>query len=512
MPRKRRRPRPWAETKRGQTRYCWRFDNERYRTPYYEDPDEAYADAEGQITEQMEGTWQDRSGAKLSLEEWIDIWRELLDVEPTTEAKYKYLIEFHILPEFQGRQLGDLNFEEIERWEKVIPTRISSRGTPYAVSVARGARDLLITILADAVHAGKIRHNPAERRKGRRGRVRAKGRRVPAHVAKQATSNVITPAQAICFAERCALLSGRDIDFVMNIFATWTGVRWGELMAVEGWEGKDSPLQLPGTGIATYQLDWQLRELGGAVCKAPPKDGSYRTLDLPPFLADLMRWAIRNRQQQCCCPETEGRPTCKGNDPTDPNYIFLGPKGGHPRRSNYADDFITPAAEGLHPKRNGVRKPVYVTAEPWPGIPIRKGNRKFKAADMAEGTWPDLLGKFKPHDDRHTHSTWLDVSNLPKVIQMDRRGHAMQGMDSVYIHVTEEMRQQLCDYLEQLWQQGIAERLKLAPRSAVPILDQILLAHKQRPQRPQAASRHMERTAPYGTRVIRAAQSRGYSR
>ncbi|HXL90431.1 MAG TPA: hypothetical protein VN969_15915 [Streptosporangiaceae bacterium] len=480
MARQRRRPKPWAEEKRGQTRYCWRFENERYRTPYYENPDDAYADAAQQITEQMHGTWQDRSGPKMLLEEWINVWRDLLDVEPTTVAKYKYLIEGHILPEFEGRELGDLSFEEIEKWEKAIPTRISARGTPFAPSVARGARDLLITILGDAVHAKKIDYNPAERRKGRRGRVQAKGRRAPA--AKQSAANVITPVQAICFAERCALLSGRDNDFVMNIFATWTGVRWGELMAVEGWHGKGSPLQLPATSIATYQLDWQLRELGGAVTKAPPKDGSYRTLDLPPFLATLMRWAIDDRQPSCICPSTDGRPSCKGDDPAPPNYLFLGPKGGHPRRSNYADDYITPAAEGLHPKRNGTRRPVYIKAEPWPGIPIRKGNKKVKAADIADGTWPNLLGHFKPHDDRHTHSTWLDDSGVSKVAQMDRRGHAMQGMDSVYIHVTDDMRHQLCDYLERLWHQGIAERYKLAPRSAVPLLDQALVAHARRQQ------------------------------
>jgi len=510
MPRQRRRPKPWAETSRGLTRYCWRFEGEKYRTPYRENPDDAYADAAQQITEQMTGTWQDRSGARMPLEDWIDVWRELLDVEPTTLAKYKYLIEFHILPEFQGRELGSLTFEEIEKWDRAIPTRISSRGTPYAPSVAHGARDLLITILGDAVHAGKIDRNPAERRKGRRGRVVAKGRRQPTHAAQQATSNVITPVQAICFAERCALLSGRDIDFVMNVFATWTGTRWGELMAVEGWDGKDSPLQLPGKGIATYQLDWQLREIGGVVRKAPPKDGSYRTLDLPPFLAKLMGWAIENRQERCKCPDADGHPSCKGDDPTGPNYLFLGPEGGHPRRSNYADRYITPAAEGLHAGRKGVRRPVYVTAEPWPGIPIRKGNRKAKAADMADGTWPDLLGKFKPHDDRHTHSTWLDVSNLPKVIQMDRRGHAMQGMDSVYIHVTDGMRRQLCDYLEQLWRDGIAERSKLVPRSAVPLLDEILVAHDKQ-ARHEATQRSAEMSAQQRLRATRA-QARGTER
>ena len=134
------------------------------------------------------------------------------------------------------------------------------------------------------------------------------------------------------------------------------------------------------------------------------------------------------------------RPSCKGDDRTRPGYLFLGPRGGHPRRSNYADDFLTPAAEGLHPVRNGERRPVYVTAEPWPGIPIRRGNRRNKAADLADGTWPNLVGKFKPHDYRHSHATWLDVAGVSKVIQMDRRGHAMQGMDRVYMHVTPEMR------------------------------------------------------------------------
>jgi integrase len=265
------------------------------------------------------------------------------------------------------------------------------------------------------------------------------------------------------------------------VFAAWTGVRWGELTAVEGWPGKNSPLQIPETGIATYAVDWQLRELGGVVCKSAPKDGSFRVLDLPPFLADLMRWAVENRQETCSCPRDDGdRPSCKGEDRTPPNYLFLGPRGGHPRRSNYADDFLTPAAEGLHPVRSGERRPVYVAVKPWPGIPIRHGNRRNKAADLADGVWPNLVGKFKPHDYRHSHATWLDVAGVSKVIQMDRRGHAMQGMDRVYMHVTPEMRQRLCDVLEALWQDALAERYKIDAHSPVALLDGLLRIHEER--------------------------------
>jgi len=477
MPRPpRRRPKPWAETGRnGRTRYVWRFGGEKYRTAFYDD-EEARADAAAQITEQLQGTWRDRSGPRMLLEEWIDVWAKLLDdLEPTTVAKYRYLVEMLILPEFQGRQLGSLRFEEIEAWEQDIPTRISARGRPYARSVARMSRSLLITILGDTVHAGKIDRNPAERRRGRRGRVRAKGR-VPSRAAQQGGSNIISPVQAVCLAERCALMSGRDIDFVMNVFAAWTGMRWDELLAAEGWDGEDSPLQLPPSGPCTYAVDWQLRELGGEVRKSSPKDGSYRVLDLPPSLAQLMRWAMEHRRSSCRCPVIDGHSSCKGDDPTPPNYLFLGAKGGHLRRSNYADDFLTPAAEGLHPARKENRIPVYVKADPWPGIPIRKGNKKYKAADMADGTWPGLVGKFKPHDYRHTHATWLEAAGLPKVIQMDRRGHAMPGMDAVYTHVTPEMRRGLCDALEQLWHDAMAQRRRLSSTSTVPLLNGILTA------------------------------------
>jgi hypothetical protein len=74
---------------------------------------------------------------------------------------------------------------------------------------------------------------------------------------------------------------------------------------------------------------------------------------------------------------------------------------------------------------------------------------------------------------------------------MDRRGHAIQGMDSFYVHVTDDMRKQLCDYLQRLWEKGIAGRYKLAPRSAVPLLDEILVAHHKKVTR-EATERSAE--------------------
>lgn len=65
-------------------------------------------------------------------------------------------------------------------------------------------------------------------------------------------------------------------------------------------------------------------------------------------------------------------------------------------------------------------------------------------------------------------------TDIQKVLQMDRRGHALQGMDRVYTHVTLQMRQRLCESLEGLWQDAVAQREAVHPQSAVALLDEIL--------------------------------------
>lgn len=67
-----RRPKPWAETNRqGRTRYVWRFGDRRCWTVFCDDPEEARADATTQITGQLEGSWQGRSGRRMLLEDWM---------------------------------------------------------------------------------------------------------------------------------------------------------------------------------------------------------------------------------------------------------------------------------------------------------------------------------------------------------------------------------------------------------------------------------------------------------
>jgi hypothetical protein len=121
---------------------------------------------------------------------------------------------------------------------------------------------------------------------------------------------------------------------------------------------------------ATVDIAWKLYELDSRFYRGRPKDGSIRTADLPPFLAELLAWYLDvNPPQKCTCRNTE-EPWCLGG-----KYVFLGQRGAHHRRSNYATRIVRPAADGWYAKRAGrygrPAAPVLVDASaPWPGVPL----------------------------------------------------------------------------------------------------------------------------------------------
>ncbi|GAA4382925.1 tyrosine-type recombinase/integrase [Actinomadura verrucosospora] len=265
-------------------------------------------------------SWNDpRDGAAL-LADWVELWWSGQDLEATTEAKYRYLIDHHIVPTFGNRPVNTLTSpEEIVAWEKRTRTRGFSHRT------AADARSLLGTILGDAKERGMVATNVAVKRRGR-GRKRA--RRA---IAVRGPEKVwATPLQTLLLAERCALLSGRDDDFVLIVLTAYTGMRWGEVHGLER----------PACRLDRIQVDWQLRELAGRLEKVPPKDDSHRPVDLPPFLSALVSEQSLRTPGRCACP---GRaPVCGGRG----QYLFLSSEGSHHRRSR---SVWLPLIEGLTP-------------------------------------------------------------------------------------------------------------------------------------------------------------------
>jgi hypothetical protein len=108
--------------------------------------------------------------------------------------------------------VADILASDVAAWEK------RERAAGYAESSIRTWRGTLHLILADAVEEGLRDSNPAARRRGR-------GRRAGRSRSRGPEKAVTSVRGVLLIAERAALLSGRDDEFVAIVLAGFTGLR-----------------------------------------------------------------------------------------------------------------------------------------------------------------------------------------------------------------------------------------------------------------------------------------------
>jgi len=425
------------------------------------------------LNDVTEGTWRDPRRGQMLLSTYVDKrWWPAQRLALNTKAQYRSLLMRHILPAFGGRPLASITSpEEVAAWEISLHDRPTGR--TLSVNSARKCRKLLALILGDAVAAGLITRNAATIPR-RRGMAASETR---AAAAEAALDPWTSPIRALLIAERAALLSGRDEEFVQVITMHFTGMRWGEITGLEA--ASVTP--------RTIRIWWQLAEINGVFVRIPPKYGSRRTIDIAPFLWDLLSMHLAATDgRTCSCDRADGTPLCEGT-----RHVFLGrPKdqpgraglearrGAHQRRSGYAAWIFTPAATGWYPQRTPQpARPVPVTAAPWPGIPLRGRN----AHGRAEACWLPVLSRATPHSCRHGRETCMNDHAIPKVLRDLVMGHRTAGMEGVYAHVTPESRAALIAADEADWKSSLAVRSALSPRSPVPVLDRLLSAFQTGP-------------------------------
>lgn len=428
----------------------------------------------------------DPRAGRTTLTEWVNIWFPSLDLEPTTLDHYRYMTEVHILPTFGDHSLAELNSEGIAKWEMKLVSNGLSRKT------ARNARSTLITALSDAVPR-YIPSNPAARRKGKGKKGQHRIERI-----EKAGKVWANPLEALLVAERAAALSGSDTDFAVIMTLAYTGMRWSEVIG------------LPPECVHNDVIDvhWKLYELNGRFYRGRPKDGSMRTLAVPPFLRDLLAKHFQSdAPSRCTCT---GRSTDDGSIPwcTGGRYLFLGPQGGHFRRSNYSERVFRPAADGWHPERKGkagrARMPVLVDFESgWPGRPLTpwpsvqpgvsyeppQGRGRARITDDARlASWAPVRADLTPHGLRHGYQTWMDEIGTSYVLQSRQMGHEVPGMRGIYSHVTPGMLDGLRDALQALWLTSLQQRAAISARSTVRSLDAALAALREGDAAPAVSS------------------------
>lgn len=445
---------------------------------------------------------QRRPAERTSFGQYVGRWYAAQDLAASTMQNYRRHIEEHLLPAFEHAAIADITPADVANWEK------GERALGYAESSIKTWRATLHLILADAVDDGLRDSNPASRRRGRGKRAGRSRNRGP--------EKAVTDALGILLiAERAALLSGRDDEFVAVVLKGYTGIRWGELVGLE-------TQYVRRTGL---RVEWQLYELDtGELHRCPPKDDSHRTLDLPAWLFDLVSEHIARTQPKPC--QCHGRKyVFRGYRPANGVPRRPGPKladvarragvsigtasavlnrpsgvpeatrakveaaalelgyvrgeglssevAAHWRRNSFTTWLFRPAATGWYARKAPQEaRPVPVLADPWPGVPVRGRN----AAARADSCWLPIAPGLTPHGLRHTHKTVMVELGIPPKLMDERMGHEDGSVQARYSHVTPEMRQRLVAGLTLLWEAALAARREMSPNSPVAVLDRLLKA------------------------------------
>jgi integrase len=410
-------------------------------------------------------------------------------------------LEEHLLPEFENQALAEIQRSDVDKWAR------EERLRGYAESSIKTWRGTLHLVLADAVEEQLIGANPATTRRGRGRRAGRSQHRSPEKV-------FTSPLGVLLIAERAALLAGRDDEFVAVMLAGFTGIRWGELVGLEVENARQG----------SVRVEWQLYELDtGELVRCPPKDDSYRTIDLPTWLSTLLADHIaRTAPQPCPCHGrvyvfrglgsangATGRPGARLVDvarlakvstgtvsnvlnntvtvASDTRKRVEGAIAGlgyvrgtgvlqpaaHWRRTGFATWLFQPAVTGWYPKKKpSPARPVPVLGEPWPGVPARGRG----AHGRATACWLPIAQGLTPHGLRHSHRTLLEELGTPPVLADERVGHTDGSVQRRYTHITPAMRVQLADGLTQRWEAALDMRLAVSARSPVAVLDRLLQA------------------------------------
>ncbi len=222
-------------------------------------------------------------------------------------------------------------------------------------------------------------------------------------------------------------------------------MRWGEVVGLETEYVKSEGIR----------VEWQLYELDtGEFHRCPPKDDSYRTIDIPKWHSELLIEHLANKSvAPCACHERSYVFT--GRRPSNTSVGRVGAKlvdvarlaacstgtvsnvlnhpevvhpetrrdveaaiaelgyirGGVPtqlaahwRRNGFATWLFKPAASGWYPaKAPRPAQPVPILGNPFPGVPARGRG----AASRANASWLPVTAHLTPHGLRHTHKTLL---------------------------------------------------------------------------------------------------------
>jgi len=212
----------------------------------------------------------------MRFDDWlIDHWLPVVKtrVKPTTYNAYRSAINYHIAPTLGGVQLGKLTSQMIVRiYQQLLENGKVKSDEGVAPATVQGVHVIVRKSLADAVDAGLIPRNPAEKA------------RAPRPNAHPSELRYWTPQELKAFLE---LIVGHRLQAAFHLLAM-TGARRGEIAGLH-WIDVD----LEGARITIRQA---LNSVNGEVYASSPKSSRGRTIDLDRRTAEVLRRHLEDQQ------------------------------------------------------------------------------------------------------------------------------------------------------------------------------------------------------------------------
>ena len=302
------------------------------------------------------GDWLDPEAGKVRFGDYATSCVNDHVLKPRTAELYQGLLKNHLAPAFGNVDLGDIREADIRRWRKERLDTGRRQARPFGpVTVAKAYR-MLHAIMNTAVEDGLIRRNPC--------RIKGAGQ-------EHSQERPVIPVGTLL-----RLLDELPPRYrALLLLATFANLRFGEL-----------------AGLRRGQLDLDACAVRVAVSTAELGDG--RLIDDDPKSAAGRRTVAFPRE---IVPELKWHMECFAQA-GDNGLVFVGPKSGRLRRSNF---------------------------------------RKFwNRARAAIG-----LDELHFHDLRHTGNTMAAAQGASLRELMERMGHSSTRAALIYLHATRERDQ-----------------------------------------------------------------------
>lgn len=351
-----------------------------------------------------EGTWIDPSKATVTFGEFARIFMASRKKRGATGSTRWDKLERNILPRWDGVPLRKISWFDVDSWQQTMGLEDVSRG--HCVS-------LMSTIMTAAVDAGYVTVNPLYGRRRTKETAGEAGWQKPPKILRDGGAR---PEDAVLLAERLGPAIGVHV-----LTTAFCGLRWGEGLGLH----RDNTLltrrQPWGSGVfecpilrikeefAEYQDRDEHGNKKGYVLQLEPtkNDGSTRDVDVPPFLALLLRYHLADW----------------------PHDRIFSTRSGIPwRRGNWSRTF-RPACDGrdAREKRQGV---------------------SYRAA------WEPILPGLDMRALRALHDTLQSEIGVKEPLAFEAAGHRRPGIKRHYQKPTPAMRAERLDGLEETFQRA----------------------------------------------------------